>query len=152
MKPLKFFVRARIDRDDAETARLHAAVFSDIGETVESAKMQLNDPKSAWFVAVAEQNGKETVIGYAACREHSAKVLYWSWFGVLPEWRRHGAGKELLREIMKFAKANQFEQILCDTRNRFKNALVLYLQHGFEIIGTYLGPDGDLMIRLRSTI
>lgn len=127
-----------------QVEKLHIQTFKEIGQTKQDFQ-QLIKREFPCLVAV---NEKDKVIGYAIyiVRE---KMLYFSWMGVIPANQKQGVGEKLILAVIKNAKKNKVCEIELHSRNRFKGALRLYLKHGFNIEGTYLGSDGEMMIVMR---
>ena len=89
----------------------------------------------------------EKLVGYSFfCRQ--GKSLYWNWLAVLPEFEGAGVAEAMLNEVESWANREGLGTIILDSRNRFKKALVFYLKNGFDVIGTFLHSDGEVMIRL----
>jgi ribosomal protein S18 acetylase RimI-like enzyme len=126
-------------------AKIHGQVFSVIGHDERVALKILQTPDQRVAVAV-ERNGK--VLGYTQASKR-ASTCYLSWIAVSKSARSKGVGHALLKNLRAWAKQNGCIEISLDSRNRFREALFFYLKSGFEIVGTYLGPDDDTMIRLR---
>lgn len=126
------------------TAALHEATFKEIGATESGFRRTSEIGGSEIWVALEEN----LVVGYSVIQMRP-RGLYWNWFGVLPERRNAGVGTALLNKIMERA-ANEGAQVIeLDSRNRYVDALRFYLKHGFQIVGTYLQDDGELMIKLK---
>lgn len=126
------------------TAALHELIFAEIGATAAS------------FRAVAERAGTEVwvaiendrVIGYSVLWK-GPKYFYWNWLGVLPDFQKKGAGTALMKKVLERAASEGCQTIELDSRNRFVDALRFYLKFGFQIVGTYLHDDGELMIKMK---
>ena len=70
----------------------------------------------------------------------------------MPEAEGTGAAQIMLHEVEQWANREGLNTIVLDSRNRFKRAIIFYLKNGFNIIGSFLHSDGELMIRLSKKI
>lgn len=100
------------------------------------------DPK--WFhstfdhqknvhLLIARIDGKPAgfKLGYA----RSASDFY-SWLGgVVPEYRGFGIASTLMRKQHAWAKTQGFETVSTNTRNRFRDMLLLNIRCGFNVVG-----------------
>jgi ribosomal protein S18 acetylase RimI-like enzyme len=96
---------------------------------------------------IALENNK--VVGTAIVNKQTG---YFSWLAVDEKLRRKGTGSALCKIVEATLRKKKFKRISLDTRNQFKSALLMYLQNGYEIRGTFLHNDDDLMIRLSKKI
>lgn len=135
----------------AEIALLHSTVFSEIGETLDSFLSHAESPGVEILIAAMEEVPFK-ICGYATLSRRSGAVAYFNWFGVVLDQRGKGAGSSLLKAVMERCKVLGVTEAQLDTRNRFKSAIRLNLKFNFEIIGTYLGSDRDLMIKMRGDL
>ena len=87
------------------------------------------------------------VVGYSISRTRG-KTMYWNWLGVASTHRRQGVAESLLTKLLERASEAQENIVELATRNRFSTALIFYISQGFQIVGTYINHDGDLMIKL----
>jgi ribosomal protein S18 acetylase RimI-like enzyme len=73
--------------------------------------------------------------GYKIGYEQSPKRFY-SWVGgVLPTHRNSGVAKALMKKQHELVKEKGFKYISTQTKNEFKEMLILNIRSGFEIIG-----------------
>ncbi len=88
------------------------------------------------------------VVGYAL---YSVKrdVLILNWMAVSEQVKMQGIGKTIIGQVVQFAKSKKLKAIELDSRNIFKPAMRLYLRTGFDVIGTYLASEKELMIKFR---
>jgi len=145
MRPI---IRAMKRDDWNAVSKIHEKIFSGIGESVASCGKLMESSEYTWFVA---ESPKAKIIGYTACRPQGA-YLYWSWLGVLPSLRCKGVGGHLLGAVERLARKEGYKAILGDSRNRYRDGLIFHLKQGFEIIGSFLQSDGELMIRIRKSL
>ena len=72
-----------------------------------------------------------------------------------PEWRRRGAGRELIRVLILVARAAGAERILLEVREQNRPAIALYILSGFEEISRrrnyYEHPPDDALILVHNT-
>ncbi len=129
-------------------AAIHVAAFSSIGVTAAGFEREVAAPGTINLAAV-DSDGK--VLGYALLTMKS-KSAYLSWFAVDPAAKRKGVGAALLKAGLDEARARGAQSVSLDSRNRFRDALHFYIDHGFDIVGTWLNTDGDLMIKLRKSL
>ena len=133
--------------DTAEIKRIHLLAFEGVGETANTVSAILRDKKFGNIVA--EVDGR--VVGYSFFHQQG-KSLYLNWIAVLPEAEGTGASQIMLQEVEQWANREGLNTIVLDSRNRFKRAITFYLKNGFDIIGSFLHSDGELMIRLSKKI
>lgn len=142
-------IRLMKEQDIKSVCHLHISEFDHIGEDEGRFNYYLKDPSLVWIIAATKNDHNENVIGYCCIRKQNQAVLYGHWAAVKKDYRKLGIAKSFLKEIKTYANSNGFKSLLADTRNRFNNALIFYLKNEFKIIGTFLGNDNDLMIRVR---
>jgi len=136
-------IRSLTPKDIPAVNRIHFIAFAGIHETEKSASIYMHDEKYGNCVAEID----EKLVGYSFfCRQ--GKSLYWNWLAVLPEFEGAGVAEAMLNEVESWANREGLGTIILDSRNRFKKALVFYLKNGFDVIGTFLHSDGEVMIRL----
>lgn len=136
-------IRPAAASDLEELQEIHYETFQCIGQS----RTEIQLPKTheeALFVV--EKDG--LVIGYASLKE-TDNNYHCGWYGVRSSLRRTGAGTDLLQYLVEYVRQRSGHSISLDTRNRFKDAIRLYLRHGFDIIGTWVGNDAEIMIKLR---
>ncbi|MBK8428057.1 MAG: GNAT family N-acetyltransferase [Lewinellaceae bacterium] len=80
-------------------------------------------------------------------------ATWYSWLGgVLPEHRGQGIAALLMQYQHDWVKSRNYRWIQTKTMNRWRSMLILNLKHGFDIIGTYTGNDGQTRIILQKEI
>ncbi len=135
--------------DLQQIRKLHLACFSKIGQTSRDVHRHslLNGPASFCWVA---RNGRN-VVGYViAIRNRNS--AYINWLGVNQKHRRNSIGSSLVKTAETWAKRNRLRDISLDSRNRYREAIYLYLRQGYSICGVWTGTDGDLMIKIRKRL
>lgn len=130
-----------------QVKNLHCLYYKEIGQTGEDVKHLLKNENIILYIL---KNTSE-VTGYAFVELYD-KSAYGSWIGLKTDDLQKGNGIFLMKEIHKDLKSKKVELLKLTTRNRFKKALSLYIQNGFDIYGVSLGDDGDLMINLKLSI
>lgn len=69
---------------------------------------------------------------------HSDHEYFYSWNGgVIAEFRRQGIARALMEEQHRWAKANGFRYIRTQTKNKYRNMLLLNIRFGFDVTGVY---------------
>ena len=67
-------------------------------------------------------------------------------FAVHPDWRRHGIGRQLLRNLLGLARSISARRMTLEVRPSNEAAQALYRAHGFEEVGRrvrYYTDDGE---------
>src|SRR5262249_17877508 len=64
-------------------------------------------------------------------------TIYITAFGVVPEWRGRGFGRQMLLRTIDRLIAEKWPQILIEVATDNRNALGLYLSCGFQELTTY---------------
>ena len=139
---IKIRIAQASDLDDI--LDLHESSFREIGVRKESSRENFELNLST--TAVATEGSR--VIGYLQW-SITGKYTYMTWMAVAPQEQGKGAGKQLLSFAFSDLKKQGCSEVMLDSRNRFRSALGLYLKSGFDIVGTFLQEDGELMIRFR---
>lgn len=76
-----------------------------------------------------------------------------SWVGgVHRDWRRHGIAGELMRRQHTYATSLGCSTVRTYTSNKFPAMISLNLAHGFAIIGTFTGSDGEPRLILQKRL
>lgn len=87
-------------------------------------------------------------IGYDRKLNH-----FYSWIGgVLPSHRGSGIASELMRRQNGWCSQNKYLTIRTQTKNKWKDMLILNLRHGYNVIGTYVNGQGDTKSMLEKRI
>lgn len=117
-------------------------VHSDFGEwSTESKNKWINDDYSLSFwkskikedipVFIAEEKNK--MVGYVAVEAINFGVVYIGWIGVLKEYRKSGVGNDLLKEVEKWSKNNNYHKLELETQ--IKELLPFFTKYGFLLEG-----------------
>lgn len=86
------------------------------------------DPHS---VIVAKVAGE--VVGFCLSK-YDDGLVWLSWFGVHPDWRRRGIGTALLRALERTARTRRCHKLWCDCRASNKESKSVLSQFGFRRI------------------
>ena len=75
---------------------------------------------------------------------------------VLPEWRRNGIGRELLRHMLIWAAEHEAVRALLEVRESNRAAINLYREIGFSLLGArpkyYRSPTEDALILKKNLV
>ncbi len=149
MKKNTFIFRKAESKDLQAIGAIHRKHFGAIGETVQSAK-QLFQPTNQNVSLYVATTAKGELVGYGQVIH--GKRTYLSWGGIAPKFYGQGVGAFMLEKALRDIRAKGGKEVNLDTRNRFKHALAVYLRFDFDIIGTWIQSDGELMVRLRKKL
>jgi len=125
---------SRADVDDADTlVRLLAVSFETSEEVArEQVRRGLDDPKRDYYLA--RLNGGPVGILQAGMWEEEAGITA---FGVLPEYRGRGIGRQMLVDAVDLLLAGGQERILIEVATDNQEALSLYQSCGFKVVTAY---------------
>lgn len=113
---------------------LHKSMFCNSTDFLTKLKVQ-----DSFLINVAIH--EEKVIGYKIGYEFS-KVKFFSWIGgVDNHYRNQGVASNLMREQHNTLKEKGYSII--QTKNKWRNMLILNIKSGFDIIGTYTDEKGE---------
>lgn len=92
-------------------------------------------------------------VGFKIGYQLKEKIFY-SWLGgVLPEFRRRGVARALMKEQHQSIKSLGYEYVRTNSRNANREMMILSLQFGFDIIGTHFVHDeGRLSIHFEKRL
>lgn len=99
-------------------------------------------------------NDEDKLVGTLGLQAFNLKTAILKKFFVNPEYRGHKVGKALYDELIEFAKAQKFSEILLDTPAKATRSHQFYRQAGFQEINKqelpipYIYPDRDSLIFL----
>ena len=69
---------------------------------------------------------------------------FYSWLGaVAPAHRRQGLGRTLMRRQHEWARREGYRTLRTNTKNQWRQMLILNLQEGFDVIGTFTDSLGE---------
>ena len=86
------------------------------------------DPDSVLLALISSEP-----VGFCLSR-YDDGLLWLSWFGVMPSYRRRGIGKALLDSLALTAPARRAHKLWCDTRTENIQSATLLANAGFEKI------------------
>lgn len=99
---------------------------------------------------LALQNGEPA--GFKMGYERNESQFY-SWLGgVAKPFRNQGVASELMKRQHEWCRQNGYRTVRTHTKNKWKSMLILNLQHGFDIIGTYTNQESGTKIMLEKRI
>lgn len=125
--------------------KLHTKVF---GEPDDLAGRMSEKPKLRIDVALDENKVVGYKIGYALNREQ-----FYSWLGgVDPEYRNQGIASKLMENQHRYVKESGYQVVQTQTKNKWRNMLILNIKCGFDIIGTYTDSEGEPKIILEKSL
>lgn len=126
---------------------LHASIFTT--QSSASITEELFWRKS-YLLVLALENDK--VVGYKLGYEERQGRFY-SWLGgVYPEYRKKGIATKLLRLQHEWCKKQRYSVVRTQTKNRWRNMLLLNIKSGFDVIGTYTDDRGETKIILEKSL
>ncbi len=122
---------------------LHESIFTT--QSSDSISEELfSRPQFLILVAVND----DRVIGYKIGYQDQ-KHLFYSWLGgVYPEYRGQGVASELMLQQHEWCKNHGYTVVRTQTKNKWRNMLILNLRHGFDVVGTYNDEKGEPKIIL----
>lgn len=95
---------------------------------------------------------EDEILGYKIGYEDRNNRFY-SWLGgVDPDARGQGIASELMRQQHGWCQKQGYHAIRTQTKNKWREMLILNLRHGFNIIGTYTDKTGDTKIILGKSL
>ena len=77
---------------------------------------------------------KNEPVGYIVLYDKGEKNLYAWMGGVLPNYRKKGAWKGLMKEAEKIALEKGYKRISAKSKNKFKPMLIYLLKNGYSIV------------------
>lgn len=84
------------------------------------------------------------IIGY-----QDRKTRFYSWLGgVYPEYRGQGIASELVVKQHAWCRSQGYSVVRTQTKNKWRNMLILNLRHGFDVVGTYTNEHREPKIIL----
>lgn len=122
---------------------LHGSIFT--SQSPESIQEELLW-KSKILIVLACDN--EKVVGYKIGYE-DRKERFYSWLGgVYPDYRGMGIATKLLRLQHEWSENQGYSVVRTQTKNRWRDMLVLNIKQGFDIVGTFTDERGEPKIIL----
>ncbi len=107
--------------------------FQDYDKEITHLSERYSAPKGDLLLAYVD--GK--LAGTVAVHEFKPGSAEMKRLFVRSEFRHYGVGKKLIAEIIKSAKALNYDQILLDTLEKMQSAVNLYHKFGFKNITAY---------------
>ncbi|PZE19907.1 N-acetyltransferase [Paenibacillus xerothermodurans] len=102
------------------------------------------------LVLVAADDGR--VVGYKIGYQDRQNRFY-SWLGAVhPEYRSQGIASELMSRQHAWCKSHGYHVVRTQTKNKWRNMLILNIRHGFDIIGTFTDDQGETKIILEKRL
>lgn len=95
----------------------------------------------------------EQLVGFKLGFEKHRNVFQ-SWIGcVHPDFRRHGIARSLLRRQHEWCAEKGYKTVVTNSRNKFKNMMILNLSEGFSVVGTEWGvSDSSLSVMFAKSL
>ncbi|SRR6266568_2700326 len=107
-------------------------------------------PRFAW---IAQQDSNLQSIGFLVA-QHNGSEWELENIAVLPDFRRQGAGAELMSALLSHAHAHRAERILLEVRASNLSACHFYGVSGFQVLARrrayYANPVEDALIMVRT--
>lgn len=114
-------------------AAIRSAAFDDaLEDAVAHLERDLPDPNTRYYLASADGVAAATL---KIIRLDGRAYIYA--FGVLPEWRRRGVGRETLARVFDLLAAEGFARVALEVETENAPAVALYQAVGFRTITTY---------------
>lgn len=137
------------DSLEASLLDLHELVFS--GQSRADVQAEIHEQYSRNLLTCVALDGEQVVgykMGYLRKKGH-----FYSWLGcVNPNYRRQGIAENLMQQQHDWCRQKAFQTIRTQTRNQWRDMLILNLRHGFNIIGTLTNADGVIVIVLEKPL
>ena len=117
--------------------------FQDIDDELKGLAEKYLPPEGRLLCAQLESG---EIIGCVAYHKHTAERCEMKRLFVREGYRNFHAGKKLVEEILNFAKADGFKEVVLDTITPLKSAIGLYKKFGFvETEPYYNNPMSDVI-------
>ena len=124
---------------------LHTKVF---GSSDDLAGRMAEKPKLHIDLALDDERVIGYKIGYALNREQ-----FYSWLGGVDERYRHqGIAREFMERQHEYISQESYNAVRTHTKNKWRSMLLLNIQYGFDIIGTYTDDTGEAKIILEKKL
>ncbi|MBN6206585.1 GNAT family N-acetyltransferase [Ralstonia pickettii] len=125
--------------------KLHKSIFGESYDLIK--RMQ---EKQALYVDLALEHQQVVgyKMGYALNREQ-----FYSWLGGVDKgYRKRGIASTLMERQHRFLKEKGYATVRTHTKNKWRSMLILNIQSGFDIIGTYTDKEGEPKIILEKEL
>ncbi len=107
-------------------------------------------PRCAW---IAQQESNSRIIGFLVA-QHNGPEWELENIAVLPDFRRQGAGAQLMSALLSHARVHDAERILLELRASNLSAYRFYHVSGFQVLARrrayYGNPVEDALIMVRT--
>jgi GNAT superfamily N-acetyltransferase len=125
--------------------KLHSDIFRDSSQLENK---MAGKPRLLVIAAIYETN----VIGYKIGYELEDSKFY-SWLGgVAAEYRGKGIASRLMETQHKYLKDKGYQVVQTKRMNKWREMLILNIQHGFDVIETYIDKKGRHKIILEKIL
>ena len=92
------------------------------------------------------------MVGYKIGYEDKTERFY-SWLGgVNLEYRGQGIASELMGRQHAWCREHGYSVVRTQTKNKWRDMLILNLRHGFDIVGVYTDEKGEPKIILEKQL
>ena len=123
---------------------MHQQIFDEELSTQDLAERSRDDQLHQFILS----NSEDEQVGYAIVRGRERDAEYWLG-GILPKWRRQGAGRALLHQLERRLADKGYSRMSATTFNHWRAMLKLLINMGYRIVGTsYSQRHDDLRIEL----
>ncbi|HET7658094.1 MAG TPA: GNAT family N-acetyltransferase [Bacillales bacterium] len=96
------------------------------------------------FAAMEDQKMVGFKMGYDRKKDH-----FYSWIGgVIQEHRGKGVASEMMHLQHEWCRNHGYSAIRTQTKNKWKDMLILNLRHDYHVIGTYITENNETKIML----
>lgn len=127
--------------------QLHKTIFT--SQSPESIQEELGWRKKI-LIVLAFHKGK--VVGYKIGYE-DRKERFYSWLGgVYPVNRGKGIATKLLSMQHRWCEEQGYSVVRTQTKNRWRDMLILNIREGFNVVGTYTDDRGEPKIILEKDL
>lgn len=120
--------------------------FQDFDEELKHLEQKYAQPQGIILVA---QNKNNDIVGCVAFHTFDEKKCEMKRLFVLPEYRSKKIGQLLVKNIIQYAKAAGYDEMLLDTIQPLKSAIRLYKKMGFQEIEPYYDNPMDDVIYMK---
>ena len=127
---------------------LYRRIFGDEPGPAEEDRL---DHALGLHLLLARNDGGQPVGFKLGYRERPGR--FYSWLGgVLPEYRGQGLARLLMDRQHAYCRDQGYRFIRTQTRNRWRQMLILNLKAGFDVIGTQTNRKGEVIIVLEKKL
>jgi len=95
---------------------------------------------------------KNEIAGFKIGYEEKDRVFY-SWLGgVKKKYRKKNIASDLMNKQHKWCRTKGYLMVRTETKNIYREMLVLNIKNGFDIIDTFLNTNGEIKIILEKKL